>query len=243
MTSHLRGVAALLLALSLVVAACGDDEETGDTTTTTTEATTTTTEATTTTTTAPAGLEQLAIWPAAEVVFDTPEAAAEDFVSQVLGVPPELGGFQQGDARSGEIEVFSLGEGEGATPVVRSVLLLRQLGPGDGWFVLAAVNENATITTPESASEVIAGPLTVEGVGRGFEATVVVEAFVAGDAARKLDQEVTMAGSFETPEPYSVTLDLSGAAPGEVVLLLVRGGVGLETDPGDFGAVPVVIAG
>ncbi len=235
--------AAVVLAAGLLLAACGDDgTETTESTTTTTEATTTTAEETTTTT-APAGLEQLAIWPAADVVFDTPEAAAEDFVRQVLGVPPELGEFQQGDARSGEIEVFSLGEGEGATPVVRSVLLLRQLGPDDGWFVLAAVNENATITTPASAAEVAAGPLTVEGVGRGFEATVVVEAFVAGDAGRKLDQEVTMAGSFETPEPYSVTVDLAAARPGETILLLVRGGVGLETDPGDFGAVPVIIAG
>ena len=39
-----------------------------------------------------------------------------------------------------------------------------------------------------------------------------------------------------------MSLDLSGASPGEVVTLLVRGGVGLETDPGDFGAIPVVIA-
>ena len=57
---------------------------------------------------------QPAIWPAAGVVFETPEEAAEDFVSRVLGVPPVLGEFQQGDARSGEIEVFSPGEGMGA---------------------------------------------------------------------------------------------------------------------------------
>jgi hypothetical protein len=27
------------------------------------------------------------------------------------------------------------------------------------------------------------------------------------------------------------------------VVLMVRGGVGLETDPGDFSAIPVLIAG
>ena len=174
--------------------------------------------------------------------FDTPEAAAEDFVSQVLEVPPELGEFEQGDARSGEIEVFSPGEG-GGTRVARGRLLLRQLGADGGWFVLAAVNDNAAITSPEAGADVPAGPLDVEGRARGFEANVVVSAFVAGGAAAELDRAVTQGGALETPEPFTVSLDLSGASPGDVVTLLVRGGTGLETDPGDFGAIPVVIAG
>ena len=41
--------------------------------------------------------------------------------------------------------------------------------------------------------------------------------------------------------PFSTTLDLTGVAPGDTVTILVRGGTGLETDPGDFGAIPVVI--
>lgn len=44
-----------------------------------------------------------------------------------------------------------------------------------------------------------------------------------------------------TSEPFTVTLDLSGATNGDVVMLLVRGGVGLETDPGDFSATSVVV--
>jgi len=35
--------------------------------------------------------------------------------------------------------------------------------------------------------------------------------------------------------------DLSGATPRDTVVLLVRGGTGLETDPGDFGAIPVTV--
>jgi hypothetical protein len=200
-----------------------------------------TTTTTTTTTTLPNPLGQPAIWPAPATVFATPEAAAEDFVSEALGVPPVLGEFQQGDSRSGEIEVFSPGE-PGGTAVVRGRLLLRQLGAQDGWFVLAAVNDNAAVTSPASGAEVPAGPLTVSGVARGFEGAVTVTAFVAGDTAL-LDQELTQGGSFETPEPFTVTLDLSAALPGQTVAILVRGGVGLETDPGDFGAIPVVIAG
>jgi len=235
----IRTLVPALAVVALVAAGCGSDKDSGTTTTTTTESTTTTTEATTTTT-EPAGLEQPAIWPAADVVFTTPEAAAEDFVTQVLRVPPALGEFQQGDARSGEIELLSLGEG-GSSPVVRSLLLLRQLGPDDGWFVLAAVNENASITSPAQGATVAAGPLTVQGVARGFEANVNVRAFVAGNASTDLDQQITMGGSMETPEPISVTLDLSGAAAGDIVTLLVRGGTGLETDPGEVGAIAVVI--
>lgn len=233
-TRTLAALAALAAAVALL-GACGDDTTGTDSTTTTRAATTTTSRV--------SGLEQPAIWPAADVVFATPEEAAADFVTEVLGVPPELGEFQPGDARSGEIEVLSLGEGEAATSVVRGLLLLRRLGPDDGWFILAAVNDNASITAPESGAEVTAGQLTVEGTARGFEANVVVTAFVAGDAEAQLDQEITQGGAFETPEPFTVSLDLSGASPGDVVTLLVRGGTGLETDPGDFGAIPVVIAG
>jgi hypothetical protein len=228
-----------LIAMTMVLSACGDDNGAADGS----GASTTTSAVASTTTSAVAGLEQPAIWPAAGVVFDKPDDAAQDFVTQVLGVPPELGEFQRGDARSGEMEVFSPGEGDTAAPVVRGRLLLRRLGPDDGWFILAAVNDNASITGPASATEVAAGSLTVSGRARGFEANVVVSAFVAGDAENELDREITQGGAFETPEPFTVTLDLSAAAAGDVVTLLVRGGTGLETDPGEFGAIPVVVAG
>jgi hypothetical protein len=235
----MRSTTALIAVALLALVGCGDDDEPDDGGSTT--STTSTTVETTTSTTAPAGLEQPAIWPAEDVVFPTPEEAAEDFVREVLGVPPTLGAFQQGDARSGELAVLSPGEGETPTTVVRSTLLLRQLGPDDGWFVLGAQNDNAVITTPGSSADVPAGELTVSGRARGFEANVVVSAFVAGDAAAELDEEITTGGALETPEPFTVTLDLTGADPGDVVALLVRGGTGLETDPGDFGAIPVVI--
>ena len=232
-----RTLVPALAVVALVAAGCGSDDDTGSTTTT--EATTTST-ADTTTTTEPAGLEQPAIWPAADVVFGTPEAAAEDFVTQALGVPPVLGEFQQGDAGTGEIELFSPDD-DPSSRAVRGLLLMRQLGPDDGWFVLAVANDNASVTVPESGTTVAAGPLSVQGVARGFEGNVNVRAFVAGDAINDLDQQITMGGSMETPEPISATLDLSGAATGDIVTILVRGGTGLETDPGEVGALAVVI--
>lgn len=246
-----KSTLAALVATAALLVACGDDDSSGDDTTTSGSVVTTTTEVAVTTsteseetsTTEVATLEQPAIWPAADVVFTTPEEAAFDFVEKALGVPPVLGEYMGGDSRSGEIIVYSPGEDPAATPTARGLLALRQLGPADGWFVIAAINEFASISTPESMAEVAAGPLTVEGLGRGFEANVVVTAFIAGDYGTILDQQITMGGAMETAEPYSVTLDLSGAAPGDVVVLLVRGGVGLESDPGEFGAIPVVIAG
>ena len=257
--STTRILPAVLLAALMI--SCADDASTDDAstddnapfttttdvvTTTTDVATTTITDAVTTTTSdvvtttisATVEFAQPAIWPAADVAFAAPEEAAADFVTKVLGVEPVLGEFVPGDSRSGEIEVFSPGE---ATPVSRSLLLLRQLAPNDGWFVIGAVSPNATIVTPAPNSEIAAGALTVEGVARGHETTVLVTASLAGDADAVLDQVITSGGAFETPEPYSVTIDLTGASPGDVITLLVHGDTGLENDPGDFGAIPIVI--
>lgn len=266
-TSQLRArpVVALTTTLALVAfaAACGDDDESSSTTlapttvapttaapttaapTTaapTTAAPTTAAPTTAAPTTVPAGLEQPAIWPAADVVFTTPEEAAFDFVANVLEVPVVLGEFMAGDSRSGEIELWFEADGN-PVEIARGILLLRQLGPSSSWFVIGVANDNASITMPETGAVVPAGPLTVEGKFRGFEASGTIYAYVAGDAGTILDSQQAMGGSMETPEPYSVTLDLSGAAPGSTVMLVVRGGVGLETDPGEVGAIPVVIAG
>lgn len=237
----IRSLAAVLCAFMLL-ASCGAEAPSG-----TDGATTTTTTAgsdgddTTTTTAQQAALEQPAIWPAAEVVFEAPEEAAEDFVRKVLGVEPVLGEFQQGDARSGEIPVYSPGEG-GGSRVLRGTLLLRRLGADDGWFIIGAANENAAISSPEAAASVEAGAVEVSGRARGFEATIIVTAFVAGNAD-KLDQQVTQGGAMETPEPYTATLDLSAVSPGATVGIIVRGDTGLEADPGEFGAIAVVIEG
>ena len=236
-------VAAVTLGLAL--AGCGDDDTgTGGTTEpsgTTTTAPTETTSEPTDTTSEPAVLEQPALWPAADVAFDDPVAAAQDFLDNVLEAGA-AGEFRQGDARSGEVDALFTGE-SGDRSIVRSTLLLRQLGSASGWFVIAAVNPNAAITVPESLAEVSAAPLSVEGIGRGFEANLTVSASVAGTTGEPLDLQIAQGGSEATPMPFTTTRDLSGAAAGDVVTIMVRGGTGIETDPGDFGAIPVVITG
>ena len=190
-------------------------------------------------------LDQPAIWPAADVVFATPEEAAADFVSAVLisEGDPVIGEFQQGDARSGEIAVLFAGEtGDLDPPLEMGILFLRQIGPTDGWYVIAAASDGATIDSPSALAEVPAGTVTVSGEGRGFEGTLVVSAFPPGDDSATFDLEIGAGGASNDLLPYSVELDLSGAAAGEVVVILVRGDTGLGSDPSTFTAIPIVIA-
>lgn len=189
-------------------------------------------------------LDQPAIWPAADIVFSTPEDAAADFVTSVLISEGDalLGEFQQGDARSGEIAVLFAGEGGDLDPPSESgTLVLRQIGPTDGWYVIAAMSDGVTIDTPSALDEVPAGTLRVSGEGRGFEGTLAVSAFPPGDIAGRFDLQIGAGGAVDELEPYSVELDLSGAVDGDVVVILVRGDTGLETDPSTFAALPVRI--
>ncbi|MCV2394976.1 Gmad2 immunoglobulin-like domain-containing protein [Actinotalea sp. M2MS4P-6] len=236
------GTAIAAAVLLLAACATGSSEPSTSTSGTSSESATTTEPMTSEPAeTTPATTEQPAVWPAADTVYATPEEAAADFVEQALGVPPNLGEFMAGDSRSGEMQLLFAGE-DGATPIERSLLLLRQLGASDGWFVTAAVSDYAQITSPEQGATVPAGSLELSGMGRGFEGTVLVEAFRPGDPT-PLDTQIAQGGSMETAEPFTVTLDLSAATPGETIALVVHGGTGHELDPGELGAIAVTIAG
>lgn len=237
-----RHIAVAVLGLATMGSACAEGNDSGGSTSSSgappTESTTTSSfDIPSASSTSPMTLEQVALWPDPSVVFASPRAVVEDFVVQVLRVPPEIGDFMAGDSRSGEIVVNSPGD----PPSQRGLLLLRQLGPRNGWFVIGTINDSAFITSPEFGQTVPSREILVRGVAEGFEATVIVEAFVAGRAEPILDRAVTYAGNLGVPAPFEVTLDLSAARAGDTVLIIVRGGVGLETDPGQFGAVAVVI--
>ena len=189
-------------------------------------------------------LEEAAIWPAADVVFDTPQAAADDFLVSVLGAGV-LGEFQQIDARNGEIEVRSNADAPPGTTFPRALLQLRQLRPTDGWYVTSATSQGASISVPTAGAEVPAGPIAVEGEARGFESTLNIFAFAAGpdfSGLDDIDPVIAAGGLFEQTEQYSATVDLSRTSPGDHITILVRGDTGLSDDPGEFAAIPVVIA-
>lgn len=244
--SNVRTAILTLALTGVVLGACSSSESTttdapSSSETPTTEPTTSSepTDSQAPSTSEPIQLEQLAIWPSASEVFATPREVAEDYLLHVFGLPPVIGEFMAGDSRSGEIEVFSPGDVE----TLRAILLVRQLGPNNGWFIIGTLNDNAVITNPAYGAEISvddASSLVVEGMAEGFEASLTVYAYLAG-SSDVLDQETTMGGNFGVPGPFQVTLDLTGVQPGDTVMLLVRGGVGLETDPGEFGAIPILI--
>jgi hypothetical protein len=230
----MRGIAriAALGAVSVVLlGACGDDDDASETgtssTTTTTAATTTTEEAPSTTTSA------------APVASD-PVAAAQAFLdTHFPGNGATLSEFRQGDSQSGEIQVLRPAEG-GGTANLASTLLLR-LDAADEYRVIGAVNPNVTIDVPGNGTTVPAEPLTMSGVGRGFEALLVARAY---DGDGRMVAEATGTGGAQAEAlPYEIVLDLSAVSPGIELTIILAGGVGLENDTGEFAAVVVTVAG
>ena len=212
-------VALIILAVITVVAAMvvltRDDEPSPSGSTDTTEQTSPTTAPLATT---PQVRENTAIWPApaADYAFATPREAAESFAVDFLGFRnPIVGEFQQGDSRSGEIEIRPIATG----PV--TTVLLRQLSGEDTLAVLGSATANIEITAPEAMAS-ISSPVTVTGRAHAFEGNVNVrvwndeggiigEGFVTGGGDEM--RPFTGAISFETPgTPYGALLFVTHSA-------------------------------
>jgi hypothetical protein len=230
----------ILLGALITVVACGGDSSpkatdptTDPTATTTTTAPVTTTQATPYTDPVP-----MAVWTSMGPDADAPDGAAAALIREYFGVTPLISPFMAGDAMSGEIEVYSGGEGP---QVVRSLLLMRQLGAQARWSVLAAINPNIQIDAPPDGGVFVPGMLTVAGLARGFEGTIIVSAYRVGQEAELIDQQIGAGGALADPEPFSVVLDLSDTQIGDVIAIVVRGDTGSEDDTGEFSALAIQI--
>lgn len=194
-------VVAVIAVVALVVTRGDDDEDvaTGSSSTVATSTTTSTSApvATTTTTAPPASTttaapattvpappvltdEQVAqvVWPdpATESRFTDPMAAATSFAVDLVGfTDPVVGAFQQGDTRSGEIEVRPREDG----PV--TTVLVRQVASDDSWWVIGALTESIEVDEP-APQQAIDDPARVSGRARAFEGTVDVRILVDGSA-------------------------------------------------------------
>ena len=180
-----------------------------------------------------------AVWPdPAGELFDDPVEATRSFVQAAFGVAdPDLSGFAPQGPDGGQVSVARLGED--GQPAVRSgiasVVSLRRLD-GVHWFVTGAAQPSTMrIDSPASVADVVS-PLTVTGVGGGFEGTVVVELRSRSAAADVLAQEPTIAGTNEV-EPFSV--DLTFVASPQVAVLVARDDPGIDGGVPSFAAVPV----
>ncbi len=186
-------------------------------TATTTESTTTTTEATTTT--LDPETYRTAVWPWFEstVRYTDPVEAAKGFAEDFVGyADPVLGPFMQGDSRSGEVEVWN-GPGKSGPS---TIVLVRQLGPDDTWWVLGSVARDIRIEQPD-VLDVIASPLTVSGESVAFEAHVDV-AFRVDGTVTPVETGFVMGGGTEmAPFSKEFTFTSPGDKGGALMLFTI----------------------
>jgi hypothetical protein len=174
------GLGAAAAVIAVVVGALvitNDDEEpvsSDDTTTTTAEGSTTTTESTTTTSVFKGVDPDVPIYPdpTTSQRYDDPVAATQSFATWVGFTHPVIGEFQQGDSRSGEVEVRSF---ENGAP---TIVLVRQL-EDDAWYVIGTSTESIQLGSPQPG-ETIASPQELLGEAYAFEGNVLVRLFADG---------------------------------------------------------------
>ena len=108
------------------------------------------------------------MWPATASTtrYRTPESAAQGFATDYLHMTnPVVNGFQQGDARSGEVPVQPSATG----PV--TTVLVRQLGSDNSWWVLGAGTASINLSAPVW-NATISSPVTLTGTSVAYEGTV-----------------------------------------------------------------------
>jgi hypothetical protein len=206
------GVIAAVLVIGGLLWFLSDDDDSDvatDATTTAVETTTSTTEQATTTE-QPTTTQQttttidqvvpldpddaaFVLWPApdGDLRYDDAVAAATAFATDLVGfTDPIVGGLQQGDARSGEVEVRAVEDGAVTT------VLVRQYGTDDSWWVIGAVTPDIEVDAPLPQSA-IDDPLQVSGRARAFEGTVQVAVVADGSTDPIGTGFVTGSGSGE----------------------------------------------
>jgi hypothetical protein len=229
------GAAAAVVAVVVGVLAItrDDDKEpvaTEDGTTTSEPSTTTTEGSTTTDTTAPPfqGVDPdqpVFPDPTTSRRFEDPVAVATAFATDMVGFSdPVVGPFQQGDNRSGEVEVRAFADG------APTVVLVRQL-EDYAWWVIGATTDSIRLTTPEARST-IASPQPLEGMAYAFEGHVAVRLFVDGTQEPAGETFVTgrgdgVLGDFTGELTFD---DATGATHGVLVLNGSSGEDGSATD-------------
>jgi hypothetical protein len=155
-----------------------------------------------------------AVWPFADAAgrHTDPVAAARDFaVSFLRFTAPVVGAFQQGDSRSGEVEVRPVGNGPATT------VLLRRLSGEETWSVLGTATADIELSRPE-AGTVISSPVPLAGRARAFEGTVQVEVRQDGDLRPIGTGFVTGGGDIMRPFQGEVAFTAPRSRYGALVL-------------------------
>jgi hypothetical protein len=239
-------VVLVLVAVGVILATRGDDVTTTGTTTSTaapgststvtstsTSTTSTSTSSVTTSTSTPGIVtdEESAtiVWPDPEggIVYTTATAAVEGFAVDLVGfTDPVVGELQQGDSRSGEIELRP------APPGPVTTVLVRQMGD-DHWYVIGSSTPDIVVDDP-IAGTAIDAPLVVAGQALAFEGTVNVSVVERGATDPLGEGIVTGSGGGELA-PFSGQIDWANPGGG-------RGSVLFWTVSAEDGSVMQVTA-
>lgn len=219
-------VVAVVAAVAAFLALSGDDDEPVATEDPTTTAAPTTTEAPTTTssttTTIPVDDDGVLGWPGFTArVFDSPEAAALAFSTDVLGFaePTLAEGTTEGD--EAEYTIHPNPRAAASTRVH-----LHHTGAVRGWVVTGAASPQGSIDSISSAG----GAVTIAGSATAFEATVAVSLLdLEGNV---LATTVTMAGANGEMGPYEASIVVGGDAGSSVHWVLI--GEGDASGEGDL---------
>jgi hypothetical protein len=157
------------------------------------------------------------VWPTAASTtrYQTPESAAQGFATDYLHMTnPVINGFQQGDARSGEVPVQPNSTG----PV--TTVLVRQTGSDNSWWVLGTGTAAISLTEPVWNAS-ITSPVALTGTAMAYEGTVQTQ--VREDDNSKPLGEGYVTGRGEAMGPFSGSLAFTKATSkyGAVVLFTI----------------------
>ena len=204
--------AAVALAIALILINMEDDDGAETTSGSSIPATTATSPGTTLTDAEAATV----VWPTpGAATYDDPATAVRDFAEELIGFSaPQLGEFQQGDSRSGEIAVQPNANGPTTTVLVRRM-------SDDSWYVTGSSAADIVLDEP-AAGSAIDHPLQVAGTAATPSGEVEVRVFVRGQS-EPLGQGAiaTSRGSVAGPFTGEVSWVNPGGGWGSVVAVSV----------------------
>ncbi len=157
----------------------------------------------------------ISIWPptGSALAYPDPVEVARAFAIEYVGfVDPVIGMFQQGDSRSGEVEVRPTDSGPATT------VLVRQVGPGDNWSVIGCATASISLSDPTTMSTV-ESPVSLSGTSTAFEGTVQV-LMRDSSGAGALGEGYVTGGSMGEMGPFQSQLEFSAPTTDSGSLML-----------------------
>lgn len=157
-------------------------------------------------------------WAGPDDAHETPEAAVEAFLEFATSAAAgglfgrddvAIGGYSEGDARSGEVNVgfveqsFDTSLNTSVLPAI--TVMVRRAGPQDTWWVVAAVTDGLTVAAPAADAE-IRPVFDVDFTNDRMADQVQQRLFDAGDDEPFFRARVAGGGIFTTGR-HAATLD------------------------------------